>query len=51
MRRIKLALMTIWIPILEGAEIKFVNVTVDDWTDFDGNTTVDGNQPIDVTMP
>jgi len=35
-------------PILEGAVIKFISVTVDDWTDFDGNDTVDGTQPINV---
>ena len=26
-------------PILEGAEIKFVSVTVDSWTDFDSDTS------------
>ncbi|GEM_PF-1710651 len=38
-------------PILEGAEIKFVTVTVDSWSDFDNDTSADGIQPIDVTMP
>lgn len=35
-------------PILEGAEIKFVEVTVDGWTDFDGDDTEEGTQPINV---
>lgn len=35
-------------PILEGAEIKFVTVTVDGWSDFDADNTAAGNQPINV---
>lgn len=37
-------------PILAGAEIKFVTVTVDSWTDFDGDNNTAGTQPIDVGM-
>ena len=36
-------------PILEGFEIKFVTVSVDDWTDFDGNDVTEGIQPIPVS--
>ena len=37
-------------PILVGAEIKFVPVTVDAWVDFDSNGESEGNQPINVGM-
>ena len=35
-------------PILDGAVIKFVSVTVDDWVDYDGDSSTDGTQPIPV---
>ncbi|MBQ3804427.1 MAG: fimbrillin family protein [Prevotella sp.] len=37
-------------PILEGAEIKFVSVTVDDWSPYDADGTEEGVQDIDVAM-
>ena len=37
-------------PILEGAEIKFVSVTVDDWSPYDADGTEEGVQNIDVAM-
>ena len=37
-------------PILDDVEIKFVTVTVSDWTPYDSNPSTDGNQPIDVGM-
>lgn len=38
-------------PILENAIIKFVDVTVDDWSDYDSDSSTDGAQPIDVEGP
>ena len=37
-------------PILEGSIIKFVNVTVDSWTDYDGDAETEGTQPINIGM-
>ena len=37
-------------PWLAGSEIFFSSVTVTDWSDYDGDTSTDGTQPIDVDM-
>lgn len=38
-------------PILENAEIQFINATIDEWIDYDYDGSTDGNQPIPVPVP